>query len=47
MFEREARGQRMAIDTADSPTTQTKGKTVYEKGQAASRKIETALAKIG
>ena len=38
---------RMAIDTADSPTAQTKGKTVYEKSQAASREIETALPKIG
>ena len=47
MFEREARGQRMAIDTADSPTAQTKAKIFHEKGQAASREIETALAKIG
>lgn len=37
----------MAIDTADYPTAQTKAITIYEKSQAASREIETALAKIG
>jgi hypothetical protein len=38
---------RMAIDTADYPTAQTKAKAIHEKSQAVSRDIETALAKIG
>ena len=35
----------MAIDTADSPTAQTKAKTIPVRSQAASREIETVLAK--
>jgi hypothetical protein len=38
---------RMAIDTADSPTAQTKAKAIHEKSLAASREIERALGKIG
>ena len=38
---------RMAIDTADYPTAQTKVKAILEKSQAVSRKIETVLTKIG
>jgi len=37
---------RMAIDTADSPTAQTKAKAIHEKSLAASREIERALGKI-
>ena len=37
----------MAFDTADCPTARTKTKAIHEKGQAVSREIETALAKIG
>jgi hypothetical protein len=37
----------MAIDTADSPTAQTKATAIHVRRQAASREIETALAKIG
>jgi hypothetical protein len=37
----------MAIDTADSPTAQTKAKTIHVRSQAASREIETAISKIG
>ena len=36
----------MAIDTADSPTAQTKAKAIHEKSLAASREIERALGKI-
>jgi hypothetical protein len=32
---------RMAIDTADSPTAQTKAKAIHDKSLAASREIES------
>ena len=38
---------RMAIDTADYPTAQTKAKAIHEKSQAVSHEIKAALAKIG
>ena len=37
----------MAIDKADYLVAQTKAKAIQEKGQAVSKEVETALAKIG
>jgi hypothetical protein len=37
----------MAINTADSPTAQSKAKAIHKKSLAPSREIESALGKIG